>query len=206
METQEALKKIEEINAVIQCSNKVIFSGRHMAFYGVILLFIPLIGYSTHWLTFGHDFGSFETAYTSVVNTIFYWGLANIIGRFIPRSEIYRRRKQSIHPLIGKAFSITKPIIFAILGVVLVLSFTNQAEFIYPVVLILLGLMFSMFGKFSIPAVSYIAWSLIACGLLHFYLIPNHIPNLGLYFLVYNGLAYILIGFLLTKEEKADAV
>ncbi len=205
METKEALKKIEEINAVIQSSNKALFSGRHMALYGVMLLLIPVIGHTTDWLTFGHDFGSYETAYTSIANTLFYWGLANIIGMFVPRSDLYKSRKQTLHPLIGKAFSITRPIVFAIIGVVLVLSFTNQTEYIYPVVLILLGLMFSMFGKFSIPAVSYVAWSLIACGLLHFYLIPNRIPHLGMYFLAYNGLAYLMMGFLLTKEEKAHA-
>jgi hypothetical protein len=203
METQEALKKIEEINAVIQSSNKALFSGKHMALYGVMLLLIPLIGGITQWLTFGHDFGAYQSAYISLANTFFFWGLAFLIGRVVPRSNYYRQSRATLHPLIQKAFSLSKPIVFSIVGVVIVLSITNQSVIIYPVVFILLGLMFSIFGRFSIPAVSYIAWSYIFCGLLHFYLIQFNIPYLGIYFLVYNGLSYIFMGFLLSKEEKA---
>ncbi len=203
MEAQEALRKIEEINAVIQSSNKALFSGKHMALYGVMLLLIPLIGGTTQWLTFGHEFGEYQTVYTSLANIFFYWSLAVLIGRMVPRSNYYRKSRATLHPLIQKAFSLTKPIVFSIIGVVIVLSITNHSEFIYPVVLILLGLMFSILGKFSIPSVSYIAWSYIFCGLLHFYLIQFKIPYLGFYFLAYNGLSYILMGFLLSKEEKA---
>jgi hypothetical protein len=203
METQEALKKIDEINAVIKSSNKALFSGKHMALYGVMLLLIPLIGSATHWLTFGHNFGEYQTAYTSLANTFFFWGLAVLIGKVVPRSAYYQQRKENLHPLIQKAFSLTKPIVFSIIGVVIVLSITNQSEFIYPVVLILLGVMFSIFGRFSIPAVSYIAWTYIFCGLLHFYLNQFSISNLGFYFLVYNGLSYIFMGYLLSKEEKS---
>ena len=148
MEQQEALRKIEEINAVIQSSNKALFSGRHMAIYGFMLLLIPLIGSTTRWLTFGHDFGAYETAYTSIANTFFYWGLAMLISRVVPRSEANQLRNENLHPLIQKAFSITRPIMFSIIGLVIVLSATNQPESIYPVVLILIGLMFSMFGIF----------------------------------------------------------
>lgn len=200
MEKQEALKKIEEINTVIQASNKALFSGRHMAIYGIIILLIPIIGYCTDWLTFGYEFGNYKMAYISMANTAFFWGLAILIGRYIPRSTSY---KQVLHPLIEKSFSITRPIMVAILGVVVVFSLMNQGAFIYPVVLILLGLMFSVFGKFSIPAVSYFAWSYIFCGLLHLYLNQFHIPYLGFYFLFYNGLSYLLMGFLLSREEKA---
>lgn len=203
METQEALKKIDEINAVIQSSNKALFSGKHMTLYGVILLLIPIIGSATHWLTFGHDFGEYQTAYTSLANTFFFCGLALLIGKALPRSTYYRQRKENLHPLIQKAFSLTKPIVFSIIGVVIVLSTTNHPEFIYPVVLILLGVMFSIFGRFSIPVVSYIAWTYIFCGLLHFYLNQFRISNLGFYFLAYNGLSYIFMGFLLSREEKS---
>lgn len=203
METQEALNKIDEINAVIQSSNKALFSGKHMALYGVMVLLIPIIGSLTHWLTFGYNFGDYQTIYTALANTLFYWSLAFLIGKVFPRSAYYQQRRENLHPLIQKAFSLTKPIIFSIIGVVIVLSITDQSEFIYPIVLILLGLMFSIFGRFTIPAISYIAWTYIFFGLLHFYLIQFNIPNLGYYFLVYNGLSYILMGFLLTKEEKS---
>ena len=203
MEKQDALKKIEEINSIIKSSNKALFSGRHMMLYGLIVLSIPLVGYFTKWLTFGHDFGTFNSSYLAIANTAFFWGLSSFLGKIIPRSEAYA--KQTIHPLIEKSFSITRPIVFSIIGSVVILSITNQAQLIYPFVLILLGLMFSIYGKFSIRVVSLFAWSYIFCGLLHLYLLKFDIPFLSFYFLVYNGASYIAMGFLLDKEEKSNA-
>jgi hypothetical protein len=205
MEAQEAIKKIDEINAVIRASNKALFSGRHMALYGIMLLLVPIIGYLTKWLTFGFNFGSYHAFYTAITNTAFFWGLALLIKRVVPRTDAYQKSRQNIHPLIEKAFSISRPIVLSIVGLVVILSLTHQSQYIYPTVLILLGIMFSIFGKFSIRAVSYIAWSLIACGLLHMYLIPYDIPRLEMYFLFYNGFAYLLMGFALSREEKVNA-
>ncbi|MCO5142841.1 MAG: hypothetical protein M9962_07115 [Oligoflexia bacterium] len=205
MDTQEALKKIEEINTVIRSSNKALFSGRHMVLYGAIVLLIPVIGHLTKWLTFGYDFGSIQKIYTIIANTLFFWGVSVFVSKLLPRSESYKKHNQSLHPLITKAFSITRPIALAIFGVVIIFSLTNRGEFIYPVVLILLGLMFSIYGKFTIDAVTYFAWSYIFCGLLHFYLLSYNIPYLAFYFLAYNGISYIIMGILLSKEENAHA-
>lgn len=202
MELQEALNKIDEISTVIKSSNTALFSGQRMILNGVLLLLIPLIGSLTQWLTFGHDFGVYQTAYIAIANTLFYWGLSILSGRIFPRSKKLQEHKESQHPLIKKAFSITRPILFSIIGVVFVFSLTQHAEFIYPVVLILLGIMFSIFSLFTIPVVSYFAWSYIFCGLLHLYLIQYNISYLGFYFLIYNGLSYIFMGYLLSQEEK----
>jgi len=205
MNNQEALKKIEEINSVIQASNKAIFSGRHMMLYGFIVLVSPIIGTATQWLTFGHDFGEYESIYTSIANTILYWGMAILIGRRIPRSQGSKENPRAAHPLVAKAFSISKPIMFAIAGVICVFSLTGQGAMIYPIILILLGLLFSIYGKFSIPQVSYIAWSYIACGLLHAYLNHFDIPYLSFYFMAYNGLTYIVMGHYLSQGDKVHA-
>lgn len=203
MEVKEAILKIEEIHSVIQSSNKALFSGRHMTLYGIMVLLIPVIGTITRWLTFGFDFGNYQTMYTAVANTLFFWGLSVLIGKLIPRSSYYREKKEHLHPLIKKAFSLTNPIVASIFGVVIILSLAGQSQFIYPFVLVLLGVMFSVFGRFTIPVVSYIAWTYIFCGLLHFYLLQFNIPYLSFYFLVYNGLTYILMGSFLSRAERA---
>lgn len=205
MNNQEALKKIEEINSVIQSSNRAIFSGRHMMLYGFIVLISPIIGIATQWLTFGHDFGEYQSAYTAIANTMLYWGMAVLIGRRIPRPQRSKENPGTLHPLISKAFSISKPIMYAIAGVVVVFSLSGQGAMIYPVILILIGLLFSIYGKFTIPQVSYIAWSYIACGLLHAYLNHFEIPFLSFYFLAYNGLTYVAMGYFLSREDKVDA-
>lgn len=199
MKTEEALLKIEEINSIIQSSNRALFSGRHMMLYGIIVLLIPLIGMATQWLTFGHDFGTLQGPYTAIANTMFFWALSVGLSKILPKSKSVREQNQ--HPLIQKAFSISRPIMFAVMGVVAVFSLIGLGWVIYPVVLILIGIQFSVFGTFTIKPVSYLAWSYIAAGLLLAYLHSFEIPNLTFYFLVYNGITYILMGVLLQKAE-----
>jgi len=204
METQEALKKIEEINAVIQSSNKAVFSGRPMILAGILaLVAMPTVNL-TNGFTFGHDFGVYQDGYSAFVSIIFFYTLAYILSKFIPGTS-FSSRKKSLHPTIRKAFGISQHIGITILGVVGVLSLTNQTELIYPLVLILIGLMFTIYGSFSNKQITIIAWSYIFCGLLHLYLNQYHIPQLGMYFLIYNGLSYIYMGVILLKEEKAHA-
>jgi len=72
-------------------------------------------------------------------------------------------------------------------------------------VFILLGLLFSIVGKYTVPAMVYTAWSYIAAGLLFFYLRGFELPNLDLYFLAYHGLTFLVMGYFLLRKEKDDA-
>ena len=202
METNDALKKIEEINSVIQSSNKALFSGRHMILYGIICFLIPVIGMLTQWLTFGYDFGPHKSAIIVPINILFYWGLSHLLGKFVPRTPAADKSEKNQHPLITKAFSVSTPIVVAIFGVSIIFSLIGHGKLVYPVVYILLGLMFSIFGRFTIPAVSYIAWSYIALGLVYAFLLQYDLPYLVLFFMAYNGLSYMIMGVCLNRAEK----
>ena len=202
MNNKEALQKIDEINRILQSSNRALFSGRHLIVYGVVVLFIPVIGYLTEWLTFGHDFGTYRVTYIALANAAFYTLLTKGLKNFVPRTDASKGEE---HPLIQQAFSATRPTLGAIIAAIFALSTIGQPQFIYPVVLLLLGVMFSIYGRFTIPAVSLFAWSFIAAGALHLLLVPMGLPHLSFYFLVYNGLAYIVMGTLINRAERAHA-
>lgn len=198
MDTNEALRKIDEINEVLQSSNRAVFSGRALMLYGIVVLFIPLIGIGTQWLTFGHDFGRFHVLYVTLSNSVFYWALMAGLRRVL----VGEKRERADHPLIRQAFSATKPALGAIFAAIFSLAVIGQPQFIYPVVMLLLGVMFSIYGRFTIPAVSWFAWSFIAAGAVQIVLTKQEIPYLPFYFLAYNGLAYIVMGLLLLREER----
>ena len=203
MEKNEALVRIDEISKIIQSSNRVIFSGERMIVIGIMVALIPVLEWATHGLTFGHEFDLSQAStgfLITLIHTAFYWALFALVGRLIPFKKIDR---SEMHPLIQKTFSLTKPFLVALFGMIFVFGSIGQWQLVYPVVFLFLGLFYSVQGKFSIPAVSYIAWSYIIVGLIYAYLTQYNFPNLWMYFTTYNGLSYIGMGYYL-KKARAD--
>ncbi|MGE3757501.1 MAG: hypothetical protein AB7H97_07085, partial [Pseudobdellovibrionaceae bacterium] len=99
------------------------------------------------------------------INILFYMAcfiiLGKIVDRFFP-SKI----KQMPHPVIKAAWSIYRPIIAVIVGLVLVLGSFGYEPLIIPTIIILLGLMFNLFGRFSEKTVVFVSWMFIVSGLL----------------------------------------
>jgi len=205
MNTQEALEKIEEINTIVQSGNRIIFSGKMWIALGLYTLLVPVIGYFTQWLTFGHDFGASQVAYIAIADGFLFWGLGMLIIMFFKRRKDPGVAGDPVHPLIRKAFSIVRPVCASFAGIIIIFSITGQGKFIYPMIFIIGGLMYSVFGKFSAPEMVYMAWSYIFAGLLFFYLRSYDIPLLDLYFVAYNGLSFVALGIFLLKREKANA-
>lgn len=200
MNQNEALLKINEIHNVIEGSNKAIFSGERMMLIGAMLTLIPAIEVLTQGLTFGADFGPQAGVIITAVHTVFYWVLFTLAGKLSP---FKRKDHAEAHPLIKKAFSLRTPFVICIFGVIFAFAAIHQFQYIHPLVFVFLGLMFSLCGKFTIPAVSYIAYSYIGLGFVYIYLTQFQIPNLWIYMLVYNGLSYIAMGLFLRKEQAA---
>lgn len=199
MDTKEAMEKIDEINTIIQSSNRAIFSGERMMVIGALVALIPVIEWVTHHLTFRYDFGSHADLIVTMVHTVFYWGLFTFVGRAMPFKKLDRG---NLHPLIRRAFSVGRPLVVSIIGVVFVFSAIDQPQLIHPVVFLLLGILFILYGKFSIPAVTCIAWSYIVVGLAYALLTRYSFPNMWVYFTVYNGLSYVLMGYFLRQARE----
>lgn len=70
-------------------------------------------------------------------------------------------------------------------------------------VFILLGFLFSLYGRFSIPAVSVIAWSYLVGGVGYAYLTKFNLEYLWIAFVLYQGLSLVVMGLFLRKEKAA---
>ena len=203
MEKIEAVKQIEEISKVINASNKVIFSGSKMIGIGILVLLIPLIEIPSQALTFGFNFGSITPYLIPLIHIIFYWFLSTVISRGITR-WLNDRETNEVHPLIKQAFSLHRPILTALFGTILILIPIGQGALVFPMAYLFLGILFSLYGKFSASKVSYIAWTYIILGLLYAYLTKFNIAYLWVAFTTYLGLSYIIMGYFLCKERKAS--
>jgi len=203
MKPSEALEKIEEINAIVKSSNRILFSGKLLMAIGGLCLAIPLIGWGTQWLTFGHDFGSNADLYIPLANAIFFSGLFALIMTYFRGKRAEDR--QATHPLVGRAFSVWRQFLVAFVGLAVVFAVTGQIKYLYPVNYILIGLLYSTYGKFAQPAVSLFAWSYILGGLLCFWLASFLDPRLYDFMLAYQGLSFLALGGYLLKKEKSHA-
>ena len=199
MEAADALAKINDIHRVIEGSNKAIFSGKRMILNGALVCLIPMIEILSDGLTFGRNFGQNTGMIMALSHTIFYWLMFSIANQLMSTKSATGNQQ---HPLIKKAFGIGRPVVVAIFGMVYVLSYVGEPQLIHPIVLVLLGLLFNLYGRFTIPVVNIISWSYIILGLLYGALSKIAIPNLWIYMSLYNGLTYILMGVLLKREQK----
>ena len=199
MDSNEALLKINEIHKVIESSNKAIFSGERMIVTGAIVTIIPVIEIATQYLTFGYRFGENAGLFISIIHTIFYWALFALVGKLNPYKKT---NPDEQHPLIKKAFSLGRPFFVSIIGMIIALSIVEEFQLIHPLVFILLGLLFNLYGRFTTNAMVYIAWSYIFLGFIYMILMKYQIPHLWIYMTVYNGLSYIAMGLFLRKEQK----
>jgi len=164
IDQQEALNKINEIHSIMESSNRALFSGERMMVMGALIALIPVLEIFSKGLTFGYEVNDVAIM---VVHIVFYWGLFSMIGKVLP----YKKKSaQDLHPLIKKAFSLKVPFMVGIFGTMIAFAMVGKFELIHPVVFVLLGLMWCVFGRFSIPAVTYIAYSYIGLGLVYIYL------------------------------------
>lgn len=199
-ETAEAMKQIAEIHKVIEGGNKAVFSGPRMMAIGALVVLIPVIEWATGSLTFGVNALRGSVPVVIIVHAVFYWALFTLALKFLSAGKA---DTATFHPLINKAFRVKRPFMFALFGMIFALASSGHARLIQPVVLILLGFLFSVFGSFSIPVMSYIAWSYLAAGVLLTYLTQFDIPYLTLGFALFNGVSLVVLGYCLRKEQES---
>ena len=198
MDQKEALEKINEIHGVIESSNRGIFSGEKMIVIGALVTLVPVIEMALSQLN-SLFHGGDAAPILMILHTVFWMALFYGVGKVMPWKV---KGSQTMHPLIEKAFSLKTPFMLCIFGIMVTFASIGRYEFIHPLVLVVLGLMFSLYGRFTIPAVTYIAYSYIVLGFIYLYVSQMQvIPNLWIYIVVYNGLTYVLMGLFLKREQ-----
>lgn len=197
MTNEEALSKINDIHRVIASSNRALFSGRRMMVYGCMITLIPVLELATRGITVGSEL------INSIVHAGIYIAIFKLVGRFMDLKRLVN--PESLPPAIARAFSLRQPILVAIMGIAVALVASRQEQLIFPFTLVLLGLIYSLYGRFSIWAVNVVAWSYIALGIVTLYFSRAPLPYLWAYLTVYMGVSYAVMGFLLSREQEEVA-
>lgn len=84
------------------------------------------------------------------------------------------------------------------------LALIGQIDLISPVVLILTGTLFVLYGQFSSRIVNVVAWANIIAGLIGIYATTYMIDHLWIYLVMYQGLTFIVMGFVLRYMQQCD--
>jgi len=81
----------------------------------------------------------------------------------------------------------------------------EPGRFMLPFVLILVGILFNLYGRFSLKIISWISWSYIFLGLLYGFLTQYEATrNMWMFVTTYWGLSYIVMGYYLHKETRHE--
>ncbi|MEQ1876445.1 MAG: hypothetical protein ABL958_07350 [Bdellovibrionia bacterium] len=197
----EALKQIAEIAGVLKASNTLMFPGRGIMALGLGVLLVPLIALPTKWLTFGMDYGPNKMIIIAILHVVFYFFYFNGI-RWAVRHIWKENPMEKAHPVVANSLAIEKPIIVSIAGVILIFAPIGQAHLAYPMVYILLGILFNLYGRLSKPLVLWISWSYILFGLVFAALSVYQNDDMWLPFNTYLGATLFIMGYNAWKDAK----
>jgi len=203
MEKNDAIKQIESIKEVIDSGNKIFFSGRQLVVVGVLLLFVPVLEYTTQGLTFGYQFMSTAvvdwTVHILVYGIIFYV-LVHIILRIFNKVKKTKHFEEA-NTVISKALGIHTPLIYTMLATVVVLIAIGHGALAFPVVFLFLGILFNLFGRFTNNTIMNVSWSYIVLGLIYMVLTVFSISYLWVFFIVYLAVTYIIMGVSVSRQK-----
>ena len=198
MNKEEALKQIELITKTIDADNQILLSPPILVIIGILLCLIPVIELTTGGLTFG-------ISMSDTANIIIHWIVYIIIfGGISKIAHHYFKTENhsSTHPLLKKVFKIKLPLLVSIFGTSFFFAISGNGLLVFPVVLILLGLLYNFFGQFSIKIIRIFSWSYIILGLLLAYLTQFKLGGIiQLFSLIYLGGSYIIMGLVILNYK-----
>jgi hypothetical protein len=199
---QDAMRQIDEIYALIQGNLKGAISGAHMITMGAMVACIPLVELflkTTIDPIIQQAVPNNASYILFALKTVFYWGIFAVAGRYS-----HTRTKATPNALVKQLFELGKLFPLIPLATAAMLALIGQSDLIAPIILILIGMLFVIFGQFSSPIVSRIAWAIIIAGLGGIYLSTQGIAHLWAYLVIFQGLAFMLMGALLKCQQHHD--
>jgi hypothetical protein len=200
--TIEAMRQIDDIYSIIKGNLSMAVSWSHMVAVGIGVMCIPL----SEWV-FNQTIDPLIYTYifkSRIIlffwRTIFYWGLFNVIERLFGAEHM----NFGSNRLVEKVFNIGK--IFPIIPIATsgALAFVGLSHIIAPIVLILTGSLYIVFGQFMSAVVSIVAWINIIVGLMGIGLAGYMINNLWMYLVIYQGCTFVIMGIVLRYLQKSD--
>lgn len=192
-----AIQKVDEIYNILKGNLRTVISSSLMMVTGICIMMIPLME-----LIFNHTIDAYlvqTTPYASAIafaiRTIFYWTFFSGLSYYFKKPE----EGNIIHAQlfqIGKWFPLIPVSVGAALGA------TGNGDLATPIVLVLIGTLFTFFGQFSSKIVTTIAWSIIVVGIIGICVTPYAIAHLWVYLLMYLGFSFICMGQILRYTQN----
>ena len=199
-EKEMALQHIDTIHAIINNNLRINVPANRMFAVGIAVSTIPCIEYI---LTTTLDpLLTLPTYGAFFLRTVLYWSLFASLSKLFPAPSKPTVLKKLF---VGMKFFPLIPVSMAAL-----LAYTGHADLIGPLILILIGSVFSFFGMLAQPVILFLAWALIIGGLVGIYCTSLAINNLWHYLLFYQGALFIITGLILRctnnsyQEEKEE--
>lgn len=191
----EALAQIELMQQLVNGSNKLFFSGRKIIVIGIILCLIaPCESIFTGLLS------GVSSLSQTLIRIAFYWGISWVGIKLFAKKDLV---KAQLTPTLQSVLTLHNVILRILILLNIALAIGGLADFILPFNFILLGLLFNLFGRFSLKPLIYVAWSYIFIGLAGLALhqsLPDWSWIVELYYL---GISYIGMGIFLERHKNA---
>ncbi len=190
---KEALAQINLMQQVIQGNTKLLFSGRKTIVIGIILCLVPIFE-----LGFSHLPDSLNLWLQIIIRVVFYYLISLLAVKLTQRKQT---AKHQLPPILQKSFELHSTILKTIALLDIALALGGYTDLILPLNLILIGLLYNLFARFTLKLLSYISWSYIILGLVSIAL-NNYIgSNTWIFELYYLGITYIIMGVILERHN-----
>jgi hypothetical protein len=190
---KEALAQINLMQQIIQGNTKLLFSGRKTIAIGIILCLVPVFE-----LAFNHLPDSLNPWLQVIIRVIFYYLISLLAVKLATRKQTIEHQ---LPPTLQKTFELHSTILKTVALLDIALALGGYADLILPLNLILIGLLYNLFARFTIKLLSYVSWSYILLGVVAIAL-NNYIgSNAWIAELYYLGITYIIMGVVLERHN-----
>ena len=184
-------QKIININSA---NRQLEFSGRKLIVIVVVLALVPLLE-----LLLNSTLQNFADWQQIVLHLAFYYLLILSGLRLVGVKKVFQKE---VPEVLQQALKLHGVILYTLALLDIALALGQLSELILPLSFIWLGLLFNLFGRFSLREIILVSQSYILLGILGISFINYLPPYSWIIEIIYLGLSYILIGIILEYRSS----
>lgn len=193
-------EQINNIENILKASGRYIFDGKKLIVAGVIFLLIPAIQYFINISFWEISFVYHNIKIGILINVVFYIALFKI-AFLITKTTKNHRYHPSVNMYVEKAIDLYDVILKTMFATIMVLSICGFGNIAFSFVYIFLGLVYNLFGRFSLEIIRKISIGYIVIGIISIFFAKNYNDILWQLMMMYLGITYIVMGKILEKNR-----
>lgn len=194
MDKKLAIQQINDIYSIIEGNLKTVIPWKLMLFTGLGVMAIPGVEYLLKSYFDPFVISHIHSSGIFLIRTVFYWLI------FYSISAQFKEEKKNA--LLEKVFEIGYWFPIIPVSVAAALAYTGYSTLISPIILILIGCLWSVFGQFTSTITRIIAWANIGGGIIGILLTQYSITHLWMYLVGYQGLTMVIMSIVLWNAQK----